>query len=716
MATNEAQPQTPVLAAEGVTVTYADQPALDAVNFSVYPGEVHALIGHNGAGKSTLAACLTGRLIPDQGRVIAHGRVALVTQHPQVIPDQPVAMSVWLGHEPRRWFGVSRSKAIEQTHALAASLSLDLGALGIDPAQPGRALDQAQRHVVALLAALSWQPRILIADEATAGARAQDRRLIADLLAVVARSGVGVVMITHYADEVVQVADRMTVVHQARALPAVSVNGLDVATVRHAMAGDLTALETLEYPIYSKQTHENPSAVGGEAGIDGEIPSAVDQEGSVPRDRVALGRPWAFKGLAVWAHWDNWDNRDNGDDGDATPIASREPVVFTEPGKVSVILGAPGDGTGPLIGAITGVAAPPGWVAYLNAQRLTGLSLAARRAHGLGWVPGDRTTNGPAPGLSIAENLAMAFPGQPVADHPSPDGNDGEPVVHATAEGTPADRGAAPPGQAPRAHDDPEMDQPVWRWGVRHARGLGQATRNLLTRWRALRAIPGRRPVGQLSGGQAQAVMVGRELEANPAAILLTNPQHGMDPGAMADLAHTLKAKAADGMAVLVTTTDRTFAQMVGDRFWRASAGTIRPIDPLPPPPDTSTRTSSPVATRKAVPTLPGPLLALALGLVVAALIIGLWGANPAQVASDLVQWAWGNPAGMRAVFAHLVPLLVIAAGVAIMFRADVISIGAEGQLYLGALTAGLIAQSTLAPGPVVIMAAMVGGALAGVD
>lgn len=722
----------PVVKVRALTVSYADQPALDQVSLSVAPGEVHALIGHNGAGKSTLAACLISQLEPDGGTISLRGRVALVTQHPQVIPDKPVAMTVWLGHEPQGCFGVSARRAIIETRAVADRAGIDLDFLGIDPAALGRTLTPVQCQIVALLAALATDPAVLIADEATAGAARADRHLIAATLQSVAASGVGVLMITHYADEVARVADRMTVLRSATAHGPYRVTEFAEAAIRAAMAGDVTGLtqvgnprRTLENrgapvePDHSEDTTVLHSQADGDMATPQDAPAVATMVQQHPPAAVAGGRQGqladrAQTGLMVWAP---------NHDGPGVPISQRPPLLVAPAGQVSVILGAARDGISPLMAAITGTEPMPGWACRLSTDQLTGHPLHRRRAMGLGWVPDHRTVNGPAPGLSIAENLAMAFPRQPASKLPSPSAS------RSAARNPDADYSEAGRQEAGRPEQSnleqssqdrpgsvgPPNGQPhLWWHGYVRPIVRRQATAVLTERWRALNGIAGRRTISQLSGGQAQAVMVGRELAPNPRVLVLNNPQHGMDPGAMGDLAAMLREHAQRGHVVLVTTTDRTFAQMVGDQFWRATNGTITPIAPLPhmayqgQPPRVVTPPHRPPRH------IPGPLIALLLGLVLMAGVIGLWGASPTQVVTDLVHWSWGTPAGQAALLAHLVPLLVIGAGVAIMFRAEVISIGAEGQLYLGALAAGIIGQSTGLPGPVVGVLAILGGALAG--
>lgn len=667
----------PVLRADRITVVYSGQPALDQVAFTVHPGEVHALIGHNGAGKSTLASCLTSQQEPDDGSIHTTGRVALVTQHPQVIPDKPIALSVYLGHEPRGVFGVSVRKAIAVTKDLAARVGVNLESLGIDPASAGRTCSPAQSHIVALLAAMAKDPTVLIADEVTAGVAREERHIVTDTLKTVAQSGVGVVMITHYADEVKRVADQVTVLHSARAYGPYSVATTAERVIRAAMAGDLTTIKSIGNTCEYLGVDGNELSIPTNQLISGQ-PQHTDPipttEGEWPVDSVqktdsvqSAGTALDAKtpdGLVVWA-----PEPANPD----SPHSYRAPLIRIKVGQVGVILGSERDGISPLMQAITGTSPMAGWVVTLHEKDLTGLNLTARRAMGLGWVPDNRTDNGPAPGLSITENLAMACP-----------------------------------------NTDAKGQGNLWWHGLMRPRTLRAATTQLTDTWRALNGIPARRRINQLSGGQAQAVMVGRELIADPTGLVLNNPQHGMDPGAMADLATKLRERAADGCAVLVTTTDRTFAQLVGDTFWRASEGAIHPINPLsrqaalaqPPP--------VPVAKRRPQTVIPGPLIALILGLVFTAGVIGLWGANPIHVFADLVHWSWTTPAGVAALLAHLVPILVTAAGVAIMFRSNVISIGAEGQLYLGALTAGILAQLSGLPGPLVAIIAMGGGALAG--
>ncbi|WP_336250445.1 ABC transporter permease subunit, partial [Stomatohabitans albus] len=346
---------------------------------------------------------------------------------------------------------------------------------------------------------------------------------------------------------------------------------------------------------------------------------------------------------------------------------AHRPVVAL-PGQVVVVLGSPTEGVDALVDTITGLNNHKGWHAHWNDVALEGHTLLERTRMGLAWIPDDRTEYGPAPNMTIAANTAMAVPGSPVW---SPHG-----------------------------------------W-IRQ-RQLRHLSQRVIHSAQALQGIRPTRFIRALSGGQTQAVMIGRALAVNPAVLLACNPAQGLDPGATTDLVATLRDQAANGCAVVVTTTDSLFAQQVGDRFWKADQGNLIPMQPLGAPTHQTHPPRAPIIPQPQRLTIPGPLIAVLIAVCAAAGVVSLWGANPLHVTQDLIQFAWFTSAGQGAMLAHLAPLLVIAAGVAVMFRADVIGIGAEGQLYAGALSAAIIGQYAGIPGWVGSVFALLGGALAG--
>ena len=245
----------PAVSARAVSKHFGATRALANVDFELFPGEVHALIGENGAGKSTLVRILGGVHRPDQGEVLLDGRlsrfstprdaiaagIVTIPQELRLVPALSIAENLALGDPPmRRLFGVRvidrmRMRAMARDQLAQFDLSLD----------PDIRVDQlsyAERQLVAIAKALRRRCKILILDEPTA---ALEMREIERLFALIDRmktEGTGIVYVSHRLDEVVRLADRCTVLRDGQ-IVAVSRRGdFKVGDLIAAMTGGVAAL------------------------------------------------------------------------------------------------------------------------------------------------------------------------------------------------------------------------------------------------------------------------------------------------------------------------------------------------------------------------------------------------------------------------------------------------------------------------------------------
>jgi ABC-type sugar transport system ATPase subunit len=216
--------------AQEVRKRFGATTALDGVSFDVLEGEVHALVGENGAGKSTLVRILGGVHRPDQGRVMIDGReahlasphdaiaagVVAIPQELQLVPALSIAENLALGDPPvRGLFGaitiVDRARMREEARAQLKSFDFTP-----EPDWPVRRLGFAEQQIVAIAKALRRNCRVLILDEPTA---ALENREIARLFAVLRRlkaQGTAIVYVSHRLGEIVELADRCTVLRDGR--------------------------------------------------------------------------------------------------------------------------------------------------------------------------------------------------------------------------------------------------------------------------------------------------------------------------------------------------------------------------------------------------------------------------------------------------------------------------------------------------------------------
>lgn len=198
--------------------------ALDDVSLSLYPGEIHALLGENGAGKSTLIKIMTGIHPPDAGEILLDGQpvtihnsvdaqthgIAAIHQEPMIFPDLNVAENIFIAHQDRgpllRW-----GRMYRDAEAILAKLDVQL-----DVRSPARGLTLAAQQAVEIAKAISLRVRVLIMDEPTASLSAHEVNQLFALADNLRRQGVSILFISHRMEEVFRIADRVTVLRDGR--------------------------------------------------------------------------------------------------------------------------------------------------------------------------------------------------------------------------------------------------------------------------------------------------------------------------------------------------------------------------------------------------------------------------------------------------------------------------------------------------------------------
>jgi rhamnose transport system ATP-binding protein len=211
--------QQPVLEMRRISKRFDTTQALADVALTLYPGEIHALLGENGAGKSTLIKIMTGIYTPDGGELLldghplhlrsaidaqAHG-IAAIYQEPMIFPDLTVAENIFISHRDQggviHWGQLFRN-------AEAVLLQLDVT---LDVRQPARSLTVGAQQIVEIAKALSLNVRVLIMDEPTAALSAHEVQQLFKLVHTLRGQGVAILFISHRMEEVFSIADRITV-------------------------------------------------------------------------------------------------------------------------------------------------------------------------------------------------------------------------------------------------------------------------------------------------------------------------------------------------------------------------------------------------------------------------------------------------------------------------------------------------------------------------
>jgi ribose transport system ATP-binding protein len=226
-----------------ITKSFGGVQALKGADFTVGPGEVHALLGENGAGKSTLMRILGGEMEPTSGEIEIGGEkvvfrdprdaralgIAVIHQELALAPDLTVAENIFLGELPPviSWGSLNRR---------AADLIRRLG-FSIDPAQTVGRLAVAHQQVVEIAKALSRDVKIIVFDEPTAVLSAQDAERLHTIIGSLRAQGVGIVYISHRLEEVFKIADRITVMKDGLGVGTVPASGVTIDQVIRMMVG-----------------------------------------------------------------------------------------------------------------------------------------------------------------------------------------------------------------------------------------------------------------------------------------------------------------------------------------------------------------------------------------------------------------------------------------------------------------------------------------------
>jgi simple sugar transport system ATP-binding protein len=228
---------------EGIRKTFPGVQALEDVSFSLRRGEIHALVGENGAGKSTLIKVLTGVERQDAGMILLEGKhtaihspqhaldlgISTVYQEVNLCPNLTVAENIMIGREPRR-LGPVRSAARTGSGLVRRLGGVDWKAMNeradrilrgldvcIDVTQPLGSYSVAIQQMAAIARALEIaSAKILILDEPTSSLDSHETQQLFSVMRKLRGEGMGVVFITHFLDQVFEVADRITVLRNGR--------------------------------------------------------------------------------------------------------------------------------------------------------------------------------------------------------------------------------------------------------------------------------------------------------------------------------------------------------------------------------------------------------------------------------------------------------------------------------------------------------------------
>lgn len=248
----DTQPGTDVpaaISARGVGRVFARTRALDGVSLDVTPGTIHALVGENGAGKSTFLGIVAGRLAPSAGKVEVMGReipygnarliarsagVRAIYQELTVLPALTARANVFLGHPVARWGVLAERRMTSQFVELAKTLGVQVA-----PGTLAGKLSIADQQMLEIMRALIARPKVLLLDEPTASLSIAERQGLYRILKDLRSQGLTLVLVSHNLDEVLDLADAITVFRDGRIVRSDERAKWTKRSIVRAMLGEL---------------------------------------------------------------------------------------------------------------------------------------------------------------------------------------------------------------------------------------------------------------------------------------------------------------------------------------------------------------------------------------------------------------------------------------------------------------------------------------------
>jgi len=470
----------------GATKTYGATKALRGVSLVLEAGEIRAVVGENGAGKSTLLGILAGRTRPDGStslaidgsgvdlaryspRVARAMGVAAVRQELAGAESMTVAENIFLGREPKRGVLLDR----REMRRLASALLVQVGS-DATPTTPLDRLGVAQRQLVEIAKALSFESGILALDEPTTALGDEERERLFAVVHMLASAGVAIAYVSHRLDEVLEHCDTYTVLKDGQVAGSGDV-------------GDVNRRQLVELMVGRELSETYP-------------PRATD----VGEARLRVNNltvPGKLSGISL------------------TVCA----------GEIVGIAGLMGSGRTTLAKAIFGSVRSGGGSVDVGSKRGPFRSPMQAMRAGIAYVPEDRRREGLAISMSVRANASLLAL-QKLLVRP---------------------------------------------WRLISTKAETNQVVELISQLGVRGSDDGSEPVGQLSGGNQQKVVLGKWLLADPSVLILDEPTRGIDVGAKEEIYVLLRRLSEQGMAVLIISSELIELIGLADRILVIADGEI---------------------------------------------------------------------------------------------------------------------------------------------
>ncbi|MEW5959296.1 MAG: sugar ABC transporter ATP-binding protein [Chloroflexota bacterium] len=463
----------PILRMSNISKNFAGVQALRGVDFDLYPGEVHAILGENGAGKSTLIKIITGVHQPNGGEIFLRGQpvhfadplesrqhgIAAIYQEPSLFPDLDIAENIFVGRQPMRG---GRQIAWGQMYGQAGELLDSLG-VELNPRTRARDLSVAQQQMVEIARALSVHAKILIMDEPTSSLTLAE---VADLFRIARQlreGGTAIVFISHRLEDLFELADRVTVLRDGQYVGTKLMAGVTTEELIRMMVGRTLA------DLFPKQAVEA-----------GEV--ALKVEG--------LSREGVFADVSF----------------------------ELRQGEILGMAGLVGAGRTDVARTIFGIAPATSGAIRINGQVVKIADPQQAMNLGLAYVPEDRQHHGLILRMNISHNITL-------------------PILSAYARA----------GWVNTSRELQSAQQSAAQMEVKAA-----------SIWQKAR---------ELSGGNQQKVVLAKWLATRPRILILDEPTRGIDVGTKAAVHGLMSELAAQGMAILMISSELPEILGMSDRI-----------------------------------------------------------------------------------------------------------------------------------------------------
>jgi simple sugar transport system ATP-binding protein len=350
----------------GISKIFYDSYANKEVDFDLFPGEVHSLLGENGAGKTTLMNCLAGIYLPDSGTIEIEGKpvvlsnpraaiengIGMVHQHFMLVPVFTVWENMVLGlkNEP---LSLNKNKITARIKELSEKYGLK-----VDPDAKIWQLSIGEQQRVEILKMLYRGTKVLILDEPTSVLTPQETRELFRTLKNMVASGHGIVLISHKIEEIMEISDRLTVLRKGVKIGTVEAKGVSKARIAEMMVGHQL-----------KGIAINP---------DRPVPGKVVLSCSGISARNDRDLP-ALTNLSLSIH----------------------------KGEILGIAGVDGNGQEELCEVLAGLRIPDEGNVYVDGMDITGSRTRKFIGSGISYIPADRKGVGLIPNMNIAENMPL---------------------------------------------------------------------------------------------------------------------------------------------------------------------------------------------------------------------------------------------------------------------------------------------------------------------